>query len=311
MTDGRAVEEDAPRAVSPMRALRHGQFFGEAGLRADGNGFAIALMRPDPVNDIALHTHETAHFILHLEGVYLTSAAGSAGRALGPTLVFNPPGTTHRDRYERANGVFSGRFLSIGVNQDVMRAVDISGMQGGDARCLFSPVSLGAAARLLRECRHWNAGSPTVVEGLSLELLGAAHAPNRRELDDGAAWIRRAHELLRDRCADAVTVRQVAEACGVHPVHLARVFRRRTGISPGMYLRRCRLERAAALLVEGREPLSVVALNSGFADQSHLTKAFGRAYALTPGEYRGLLSGAHAISERKLRGYNTGIGAPK
>jgi AraC family transcriptional regulator len=69
-------------------------------------------------------------------------------------------------------------------------------------------------------------------------------------------------------------------------VHLARVFRRHLGCTPGDYLRRRRLERAAVLLRETARPLSDVALHCGFADQSHFANAFKRHTGVTPGSYR-------------------------
>jgi len=72
----------------------------------------------------------------------------------------------------------------------------------------------------------------------------------------------------------------------VHPVHLAAAFRRHFGCTPGAYLRRARVERAAAML-KRRLSLAEVALRCGFADQSHMTHAFRRTLGVTPGMLRG------------------------
>jgi AraC family transcriptional regulator len=83
-------------------------------------------------------------------------------------------------------------------------------------------------------------------------------------------------------------VRETALAVGVHPVHLARVFRRHLGCSVAGYVRRLRLERAATLLSLERSPISAVAHSCGFADQSHLTRALRRETGLTPATFRRL-----------------------
>ena len=76
---------------------------------------------------------------------------------------------------------------------------------------------------------------------------------------------------------------------GVHPVHLARTFRREYGVTVGEYARALRLDWAQALLSDPDLSLAEVAAGAGFADQSHFTRAF-RAYAgVTPGRYRELL----------------------
>ncbi|HEX2187612.1 MAG TPA: AraC family transcriptional regulator [Longimicrobiaceae bacterium] len=67
--------------------------------------------------------------------------------------------------------------------------------------------------------------------------------------------------------------------------HFSRVFREVEGVSPWKYVRGRRVELARTLLDRGL-PLSEVAYRAGFADQSHLTRAFKEATGRTPGEYR-------------------------
>jgi AraC family transcriptional regulator len=72
----------------------------------------------------------------------------------------------------------------------------------------------------------------------------------------------------------------------VHPARLARGFRHVWGESVGERLRRLRLEAARDALARPGSDLAEVAHACGFADQSHLTRAFRRAFGLTPGAYR-------------------------
>ena len=51
-----------------------------------------------------------------------------------------------------------------------------------------------------------------------------------------------------------------------------------------MYLEMVRVERARALLRQG-EPISRVAFDTGFSDQSHLTRRFKRVVGVPPGQY--------------------------
>ena len=69
------------------------------------------------------------------------------------------------------------------------------------------------------------------------------------------------------------------------PFHFARVFRRATGLPPHSWLMQRRVERARALLKVGCTPLTV-AMQLGFADQSHLTRQFKQTYGIGPGAYR-------------------------
>lgn len=94
-----------------------------------------------------------------------------------------------------------------------------------------------------------------------------------------------AKELLAARLGDPPSLEELAAAVNLSPFHFARVFRRATGLPPHAWLQQRRLEQARALLRDGCAPLSV-ALQLGFADQSHLTRQFKQVYGVGPGEYR-------------------------
>ena len=94
-----------------------------------------------------------------------------------------------------------------------------------------------------------------------------------------------AKELLAARLGEPPSLEALARAVNLSPFHFARVFRRATGLPPHAWLQQRRLEQARALLREGCAPLSV-ALQLGFADQSHLTRQFKQVYGVGLGEYR-------------------------
>jgi AraC-like DNA-binding protein len=71
---------------------------------------------------------------------------------------------------------------------------------------------------------------------------------------------------------------------------VARQFRACLGTSPYRYLVMRRLDRVRALVRDG-EPLADAAAACGFADQSHMTRHFKRAYGLTPGRWAAMLVG--------------------
>ena len=78
----------------------------------------------------------------------------------------------------------------------------------------------------------------------------------------------------------------LAQQVGFSPYHFTRLFRQTTGESPHQFVLRQRIERAQRLLKDADMPLAQVALESGFASQSHLTQVFKRHVGLTPATYR-------------------------
>jgi AraC family transcriptional regulator len=67
---------------------------------------------------------------------------------------------------------------------------------------------------------------------------------------------------------------------------LVRGFKASTGFAPYMWVTKARIGKAEALLMDDKLGLSEIALEVGFADQSHFTKAFKRNTGVTPGEWR-------------------------
>ena len=98
------------------------------------------------------------------------------------------------------------------------------------------------------------------------------------------------HGDLAGRAAEPVSARALSALVGLHPAYLNRVFSARVGMPPHAYLTDLRVQRARELLAAGR-PLSGVAYDTGFADQSHLTRCFKRAVGITPGAYQDQVRG--------------------
>jgi AraC family transcriptional regulator len=144
------------------------------------------------------------------------------------------------------------------------------------------------AWRLAAELRASDAAAPFAAEGLALELLAATSRETRSECRPGPPppWLRKAEEILRARVGDCVGLVELAEAVGVHPTHLARVFRVHYGVSVGEYGRRLKVTRAATEVARSDKPLAVIAARAGFADQSHFTRLFKQYVGTTPARYR-------------------------
>jgi AraC family transcriptional regulator len=101
------------------------------------------------------------------------------------------------------------------------------------------------------------------------------------------AWLRRALELVHDELAEPLRLGDVARRVAVHPVHVARTFRRVLHTSVGDYLAEARVLRACELLRRSRAAIADVAAATGFADHAHLTRTFKRLTGMTPSAYRG------------------------
>ena len=96
--------------------------------------------------------------------------------------------------------------------------------------------------------------------------------------------VQRVRAYLEAHYAENVSLEQLAGIANLSPFHLLRVFHAETGLSPHIYLTQLRIDRARVLLLQGL-PIAQVALETGFVDQSHLTRQFKRQTGITPGQY--------------------------
>jgi AraC family transcriptional regulator len=247
---------------------------------ADVNGLTLAELRfPSGYVQDAFEP-DLPYIALVLEGGLVKSfprRTMELDRSCGVTM---PAGATH-----------SARFGTRGARIAVVKPRNAAGAALGCFDRLAELRGRGfgwLAWRLVAELRASDAAAPIAAEGFALELLAATSRETRpaRRGAISPAWLRTAEELLRARGGERVGLAELASDVGVHPAHLARVFRAHHGVSPGEYGRRLRLARAAEEIAGGDMPLAAIAARAGFADQSHFTRLFKRHMGVTPARYR-------------------------
>lgn len=106
-----------------------------------------------------------------------------------------------------------------------------------------------------------------------------------------AGTLRRINEYIEGGLSNPISLHDLACVAGLSDCHFARAFKQSTGTTPHRYLMHRRVERAAALIRESNRPLSQIALEVGFCDQSHFSRLVARATGHTPRELRRESSG--------------------
>lgn len=245
-----------------------------------GNGFLVSDVRYGAGDMYDRHEHEHAYLVLVCSGGFAEDArSGSVELTSGDVLVV-PAGHAHRDviAAHGARGLLVTIEPSFAALPRQWRA-----HRGG-------PVSRAMIA-LHGELSHAGRDETLLVEE---QILTALSYEARAEAIDHRA-VRRARELLEAHCAEPLRLGEVAREVGVTSAYLARVFARVEGRTMGAYLRATRARRAAALIASTDDALADIAAATGFADQSHLSRIFAAAYAITPRRYRDLMRRSKAF----------------
>jgi AraC family transcriptional regulator len=125
-------------------------------------------------------------------------------------------------------------------------------------------------------------------EGLTIALLSACFQGRPQKENSGLSLsqLRLVLDFIHEHLDLSVSVFQLARLVDLSSSQFARMFKVSTGVSPHRYQLNTRIGKAQELLLMKGESLSMVAVATGFADQSHFTRTFKRVTGATPHEWR-------------------------
>jgi len=96
----------------------------------------------------------------------------------------------------------------------------------------------------------------------------------------------RALDYIHANLAGTVRLEDMASAARMSVFHFSRTFRKTTGTGPHRYLVHARVERVKDLLLSSDQSLAAIADESGFSDQSHMSKVFKKFTGISPKTFR-------------------------
>jgi AraC family transcriptional regulator len=245
-------------------------------------GLVLGEVEYEPRQRVPRHAHAHARFVLVLKGA-LVELRGDQTNTYGPsTLLFRRADEPHSYLVAAAGATclivdIDPGWLGRAREQAPVVAHSVA-FRGGFIAHL--------AHRLHGEFRLRDEVSRLAIESLALGVLAeASRAAARGAERPVPTWLRRARALIEQHFAEPLPLARVARHVGVHPVHLARRFRRAYRTTFSGYVRHLRVEFARRELA-GPSALSDIACAAGFCDQSHFSRCFKQYTGLTPAEYR-------------------------
>jgi AraC-like DNA-binding protein len=96
--------------------------------------------------------------------------------------------------------------------------------------------------------------------------------------------IKRAKDFIESHFHENISIEKLSSVASLSPFHFIRAFRNEVGLPPHAYLTQVRVRKAMGFLKTGRK-IADTAYETGFADQSHLSRHFKRITGYTPGQY--------------------------
>ena len=245
------------RAATEVATLRHA--FYESGASVPG------------------HRHACASLVYGVGGPCRETRPQTGGDALGVVkrrLTFHPPGYDHSVRFGGPCHVvaieFDGADFPIGAGSP------------WPSRSTVLPATLynhvwSAMLRIADD-----QPDEAVAAALTNLIAGAASFISRRK----PGWLLDVIEHIHGHWQNIQSVNSLAAEFGVSPQHLCRAFKALLGVTIGQYSLLLRLDYARGLLWGTGRSISRIAAETGFSDQSHLTRSLTRHSARTPSRMR-------------------------
>jgi AraC family transcriptional regulator len=255
---------------------------GARATRAVVGGLEIQLLTFAPHHVIPPFDVDRGYLVAVLDGAVAKTFTRARWSLARDSLATLPAGASHASHFGRTET----RVLTVRC-----RDGDVAGFDGawrgfGHIR---ASASTAVAARLAAELQASDESWPLAAEGYALQLLASTVRATPAAAPRRACWVRDVRDMLHERVPRPTSLSELAAEVGVHSAHLARSFRREYGVTVGEYARTLRLEWAAAQLAVADGSLAEIAVEAGFADQSHFTRSFRGWAGTTPGRYRDLL----------------------
>jgi len=215
----------------------------------------------------------------HGEGTTLCSVCVGAFVLAETGLLAGRPATTHWALRE----VFAGRFPAVALDTDRILVDDGDIVTAGG---VMAWVDLGL--RLIE--RHL--GPSTMLATARYFLVDPGGREQRfyssfaPPLTHGDAAVLRVQHWLQSRCADKLTLPQMAAKAGLGGRTFLRRFSAATGLRPTEYVQHLRVGKARELLELTKLTIDEITWKVGYEDPGAFRKLFLRLIGLTPGEYR-------------------------
>lgn len=158
----------------------------------------------------------------------------------------------------------------------------------------LDPIMARAVAALLPAFEVVKDVSTLYVDHVTLAICGHLGEHYGRA---GSKWkaikggltprqVARSEAFIRQRFASDISLKDLTDQCGLSRAHLAKAFKTSLGVTPHQWLLQYRIEIAKAMMMSSTDPIEAIAIASGFADQSHMTRVFTRQTGSTPAQWR-------------------------
>lgn len=222
-----------------------------------------------------------------VSGQWLVRVAGRWVPAGAGCVVVYGPGLAAGVRATGA-GPHTKYFVDF-AGSAARKTLSANGLLNHRKRQMTNTPALKELFEQLLSCAHLPAGKRTAVADALLSALllriGSEPHTSRRRSSRSLKVFEACQQYLEENYASIQSLSRAAQACGVGPEYLSRLFRAHTGETAATFLTRLRMNHAAKLLQRDGLGVKAAGLAVGFSDPYHFSRAFKAVYGLAPRDF--------------------------
>jgi AraC family transcriptional regulator len=220
------------------------------------------------------HSHENPGFFFLLSGDHFERSDRRAKVQPETSLMFHGHDSPHEDEV----GPRGMTGLNIAFERRWLAESDIPELRHRDGWLLEKPRAKADALRLLAGLSK---APQSDIENLGVELIEMLHICQGPADKVAPRWLIKVRDRIESDYMQPISLTSLAQEVSVHPVYLARTFRKRYGCSLTSYLQQVRVLQAIARVSLGMS-IGEAAVECGFCDQSYLARIVRSKLGVTP-----------------------------
>ena len=262
-----------------MVQLQSGKYLGANKKEWNINGINVCATEYASKVFEGWHSHEDSHFSFIIQGGNREQRRNSEIDAVPGKILFYHSGELHRN----LNTEHPSKNINVGFEQEFLRKYNIDFTEFRFSSLDYRDAQF-ALTKIYHECLTNDSVSEACIHGLMLNLLTQRPACKVKQSDPKWVLLR---TILNDRWSENISLHDLARMVNVHPVTISKVFPKYFGCTLGEYIRKIRIEKAISMIRKNpSDPLTSIAHDCGFYDQSHFIKVFRQTTGFLPNEFK-------------------------
>lgn len=263
-----------------MVVLKPGEFFGHIDSIFQEENFTLSVTDYDQDDLVASekHYHLQPNIFFILRGGVLEKCSGFWSENQTGSISFYHAGEVHQNIRKS----FPLKSINVEVEESFMatHGFDESKIE---AAILTNPDTKFLMLEIFREINENDSLTPISIKMLLLGLF--AKYQELKSYRQWPVWIKKIVELLNESWNETPSLEDLSKSVDVHPITISKHFSNYSGCTLGQYMRKLKIEKSLSL-IKSNKPLTRVAFECGFADQSHFIRNFKLYTGYLPQEYR-------------------------